>query len=89
MVAHSAVPAPRLPRLQTGDMAELMNAWNELCRVVEDEFARLRNPAGQTGYSITNSTTLRSLDATSGTLTQATQVLGNLILDLQKKGQVG
>jgi hypothetical protein len=89
MATHSAASAPRLPRLQTGSPDEVVGAWNEMCRVIEDEFARLRNPAGQAGYTVTNRTSLRTLDATSATLTQATQVLGNLVLDLQKKGQIG
>lgn len=71
-----------------GDPA-LMRAWDELCRTLETELGALRAPAGQTGYTVTNASDSRSLDVSAATLGQLRAVVGTMIADLQKKGQVG
>ena len=85
------MPAPnsvRLPRLSTGSPADIMRTWDELCRVLEGELAALRTPAGQTGYVVTNPSASRALNVSAATTGQVAAVLGTLLSDLQKKGQV-
>lgn len=85
-----AAPSPvRLPRLTGTDPASIMRTWDDLCRTVENELGALRAPAGQTGYTITNPSSLRALDVSAATLAQVRQVVGTMVADLKAKGQLG
>ena len=84
MAAPSGI---RLPSLRHADPA--LQAWaDDLVRVLEDELARLRTPAGQTAYALQNVAVSRTLDPTTATAAQIGQVVATVIQDLQKKGQL-
>lgn len=77
---------PQLPPNPTN--ADIARWGDELVRILEvlDDDA---NSITSDGWTMTNVTTDRTLDADSTTLAEVADIIGTLIKDLQDKGRLG
>lgn len=74
---------PSIPLMKSND--EVLNIYNRAVTDLEQYLLEITQPAG-TGFSTTNVTTTKTLDASTATLNDAINVLGTLIETLKTKG---
>lgn len=79
------IDIPRPP----DDPAELRRWAIALKAALDPILQELSSPAGQMRYTVTHGSATYSLDVTGATVLDVAKLLGTLIGDLQKKGQIG
>lgn len=74
---------PTIPLIRTEE--EVITIYNRAVTDLEQYLLEITQPAG-TGFSTTNVTTTKTLDASTATLNDVINVLGTLIETLKTKG---
>lgn len=74
---------PSIPLMKSND--EVLNIYNRAVTDLEQYLLEITQPAG-TGFSTTNVTTTKTLDASTATLADVANILGTLIETLKTKG---
>jgi len=74
---------PSIPLMKSND--EVLDIYNRAVTDLEQYLLEITQPAG-TGFSTTNVTTTKTLDASTATLADVANILGTLIETLKTKG---
>lgn len=80
-------PLPNFPD-SLRDIRDLVRVLNAMVRTLEIRLSTLEQPANEVAYTSSNVTASRSFDADAATVAELADVVGTLIQDLQKAGDV-